>query len=83
MTPDPIYLTEMDFSSDLVEDRDRQVRVEFVMEGGDDSICLYETLECSPSPSTEEYTQIVRNAAAALRKRLVRSADFLAQKYNL
>ena len=78
MAPDdPIQLISLTF---IAED---QVTVEFEMAGGSEPEILNEYLFCSPSPSTEEYAEIVRKAAKAIHERLVRSAAFLAQKYNL
>ncbi len=86
MPEDPIRLSAIDFFEDLLpEEIDEQVKVEFEITGsiGGDSELLVEIVPCSLYPSHEEYAQIVRNAAAALHKRLVRSAAFLASKYNL
>lgn len=80
MSEDPIRLSEIDFFRDRGSG---QVKVEFEMAGGAEPELLTEVVDCSPSPLTEEYSEIVRKAATAIHKRLVKSAAFLAQKYNL
>ena len=74
---DPVHLNSVNFHA---ED---QVSVVFEEIGGADPEYFTEWLSCSPSPSAEEYAEIVRKAAAAIHKRLVKSAAFLASKYNL
>ncbi len=74
---DPIHLSSVTF---IAED---QVTVEFEVAGGAEPEFFSEYLFCSPSPSAEEYAEIVRKAATAIHQRLVRSAALLAQKYNL
>ncbi len=80
----PIRLSALDFFEDMSEEITDQVKVEFdLTDGAGEPAYLTEVVPCSLSPSHEEYTQIVRNAATALHKRLVKAAAFLAQKYNL
>ena len=85
MAEDPIRLSAIDFFNDLLpEVINEQVKIEFeLMEGDGEPVYLMEVMPCSSSPSQEEYTQIVRNAAKAIHERLEKAAAFLAHKYNL